>query len=84
MTEAYLILKEFGSKLRQVHVSEVNTRSNHDPLSYASIMAFQDVAHLIPADVPLILETPVEIVDMAAEIIKVREALPLRRETMVA
>jgi len=48
MTEAYLILREFGSKLRQIHVSEVNTASKHDPLSYASIMAFQDVAHLIP------------------------------------
>src|SRR5580693_2147376 len=39
MTEAWLILKEFGSKLRQVHVSEVNTRSKHDRLSYASILA---------------------------------------------
>lgn len=27
MTEAYLILREFGARLRQVHVSEVNTRS---------------------------------------------------------
>ncbi|HYZ83199.1 MAG TPA: hypothetical protein VE621_02285, partial [Bryobacteraceae bacterium] len=61
MTEAYLILKDFGSKLQQVHISEVNTASKHDPLSYASIMAFQDVAHLIPGDVPIILETPVEV-----------------------
>ena len=27
MTEAWLVLREFGSKLRQVHVSEVNTDS---------------------------------------------------------
>lgn len=84
MTEAYLILKEFGSKLRQVHVSEVNTASKHDPLSYASTMAFRDVAHLIPDNVPLILETPVELAGMAAEIAKVRYALPLREATMVA
>ena len=84
MTEAYLMLREFGSKLRQVHVSEVNTRSKHDPLSYASILAFQEVAHLIPANVPLILETPVAEDRIKAEITKVREALPLNRQTIVA
>jgi len=84
MTEAWLILKEFGPKLRQVHVSEVNTRSKHDCLSYASILAFQEVAHLIPEGVPLILETPVLEGDMGVEIEKVREALPINRTTMAA
>jgi len=83
MTEAYRILCQFGGKLRQVHVSEVNTRSKHDPLSYASIRAYQDVAHLIPENVPVILETPVLPDQMEAEIAKVREALPLARETVV-
>ena len=84
MTEAYLILREFGSKLCQVHVSEVNTRSKHDALSYASILAFQEVAHWIPANVPLILETPVAEHQLADEISKVREALPLDHQMMVA
>ncbi len=84
MTEAYLILREFGAKLQQVHVSEVNTSSRHDPLSYASIRAFQDIAHLIPSHVPLILETPVREAEIEAEIAKVREALPLDQHTMVA
>ena len=84
MTEAYLILREFGARLRQVHVSEVNTSSRHDPLSYASILAFQDVAHLVPSDVPLILETPVREEDIDTEIAKVREALPIDQRTMVA
>jgi len=84
MTEAYVILREFGSKLRQVHVSEVNTRSKHDPLSYASILAYQEVAHLIPASVPLILETPVTADQIEAEIAKVRKALPVPQQTMVA
>jgi hypothetical protein len=65
-------------------VSEVNTSSKHDPLSYASIMAFRDVAHLIPPHVPLILETPVGIADVEAEVAKAREALPLNRKIMVA
>ena len=84
MTEAYLILRDFGSRLRQVHVSEVNTCSRHDVLSYTSILAFQQVAHLIPENIPLILETPVPIEKMEAEIERVREALPVHRETMVA
>lgn len=84
MTEAYLILREFGSRLRQVHVSEVNTRSKHDPLSYSSILSFQEVASLIPSHIPLILETPVAEEDMAAEIAKVRKALPFDQHSMVA
>jgi hypothetical protein len=62
----------------------VNTASKHDPLSYAAIMAFQDVSHLIPDNIPLILETPVAVEDMAREMTKVREALPLSRETVEA
>jgi hypothetical protein len=84
MTEAWMILREFGGKLRQVHVSEVNTRSKHDPLSYASILAFREVAHLIPDEVPLILETPVREEDIEAEIAKVRGALPAGRSALAA
>ena len=84
MTEAYLILRDFGPRLTQVHVSEVNTRSKHDPLSYSSIVAFQEVSRLIPAHVPLILETPVREEEMESEIAKVREALPLNLQTMLA
>jgi hypothetical protein len=84
MTEAYLILREFGSRLRQVHVSEVNTRSKHDRLSYASILAFQEIAGMIAADIPLILETPVETFEIKSEIDKVERAFPIRSEVMVA
>jgi hypothetical protein len=84
MTEAWLILREFGTRLCEVHVSEVNTRSKHDALSFASIRAFQEVAAYIPNDVPLILETPVREEQMDAEIAKVFEALPERRGVIAA
>ena len=80
MTEAYLILRDFGSRLRQVHVSEVNTSSRHDRLSYTTILAFQQVAHLIPEHIPLILETPVLLDEMELEIERVRQALPIHAE----
>jgi xylose isomerase-like TIM barrel protein len=84
MTEAYLILRQFGRRLRQVHVSEVNTRSKHDVLSYASILAFQEVADLIPLEVPLILETPLTESQMQSEIEKVDSALPVEHNVAVA
>lgn len=48
------------------------------------MVAFQEVARLIPEEVPLILETPVEGNYIEAEIEKVREALPLNLQSMVA
>jgi hypothetical protein len=69
--------------LKQVHVSEVNSLSKHDRLSYTSIRAFQEVAGMIPPDVPLILETPVEAPEMKAEIEKVKGALPVGLEVAV-
>jgi hypothetical protein len=77
MTEAYLLLTTFRNRLRQVHVSEVNTSSRHDVLSYTSIQSFRAVAHLIAADIPLVLETPAAPGDLEAEMDKVRQALPI-------
>lgn len=57
MGEAVLILERFHSKLRQLHVSEVNSESKHDPLSRESAAAFSLIAHLIPEGIPTILES---------------------------
>jgi hypothetical protein len=57
MGQATLILQSFGNRLKQVHMSEVNSRNGHDPMSVTAIVAFRKVAHLIPPDVPIILET---------------------------
>jgi sugar phosphate isomerase/epimerase len=77
MTEAYLLLSAFQKRLRQVHVSEVNTSSKHDVMSYGSILAFRTVAHLIPVGIPLILETPTRPQELEAEIKQVRHAFPV-------
>ncbi len=79
MNESYLILKEFGRRLRQLHVSEVNSRSTHDPLSGASIGAFEKIAYLIPEDVPVIVESPVQENEVESEIEQARLALPVTR-----
>jgi hypothetical protein len=77
MTEAYRILRAYSGRLCQIHVSEVNTASHHDPLSFAAIRAFSEVAELIPGDVPLILEARVTRDQIKAEIGNAQKALPL-------
>ncbi len=57
MSEAALLLRRFGSRLRQVHLSEVNSRSQHEAISYTAMRSFRKVAGLIPPQVPIILET---------------------------
>jgi hypothetical protein len=52
MTEAYLIAKVYESKIRQVHISEVNTCSGHDRLSFSSIRAEGSSASQSRMDAP--------------------------------
>jgi len=60
MSEAIAILHRFQSRLKQLHVSEVNAQSKHDPLSLESMIAISRVSRLIPPNVPAILESRVE------------------------
>jgi len=76
MSEAALILQLFGDRMRQLHVSEVNTRSTHDPLTAGAIGAFNRISHLIPDEVPVILESSVSEDQIETEISLARKALP--------
>ena len=69
------MLTRYSSRLRQVHISEVNTQNKHDRLSFVSILGFQEVAHLIPPEVPIIIESIVSGDQISAEISRVRKAL---------
>lgn len=60
MTEAVLILREFGDRLAEVHISEVNTSSRHDPISTSAARAFQSVSKYIPEDIPIIVESLID------------------------
>jgi hypothetical protein len=84
MSEATTILQHFRGRLKQLHVSEVNTQSKHDCLSLESIIAFQKVAHLIPADSPIILESRVEESEIDEEIQSALAALDPARQLAVA
>lgn len=68
MVEAELLLVRYRGRIRQLHVSEVNTFSRHERLSWLSYFALQHVAPLLPADVPAILEACVEPEQIDAEL----------------
>jgi hypothetical protein len=68
MSEAWAILQRFRDKIKQLHVSEVNTQSKHDPISLESVLAFQKVSHLLPIEAPIILESRVEESEINEEI----------------
>jgi hypothetical protein len=75
MSEATAILQCFQSRLRQIHISEVNSQSKHDALSFESVLAFRKVAHLIPEGVPAIVESRVAENEVEEEIRSVEKAL---------
>lgn len=75
MTEAYLILSRFSERLAQVHISEVNSASQHDPISYGAALAFQQVAGMIPMSVPIIIESRVDAARMVDEALRTHESL---------
>ena len=54
------MLQRFRNRIQHLHVSEVNESSHHDPLSESSIDAFHSVAHLIPPEIPVILESLID------------------------
>lgn len=77
MTEASLLLQAFGDRLAEVHISEVNTASRHDPISLNAVIAFRSIATYIPEEVPIILEPLIDAgqSDIATEIQRALDAL---------
>lgn len=59
MKEAEALLRRFGTRLKQVHMSEVNADCKHVAISEAATQSFRMVAGLIPEHVPIVLESVV-------------------------
>jgi hypothetical protein len=75
MTEAFLILSNFADRLVQVHISEVNSSSQHDPISHGAQLAFQQIARMIPETIPVIVESRVRIDQIPIEAQRAAQAL---------
>ncbi len=59
MGEARSMIKRFGSRLIQLHVSTINSKSKHESLNVDALLAYQKLSHLINPEIPVILESPV-------------------------
>ncbi len=75
MTEAALLVRCFQDRLCEVHMSEVNTASRHDPISMNAVNAFSTVMSTISEDIPIILESLIDQgqSDVATEIQRANE-----------
>lgn len=66
MVSAMLMLREFGDRLVELHISEVGPRGEHLPLGATTRQAFARLVHLVPEDCPLIIESiiPPELIEI--------------------
>jgi hypothetical protein len=78
MTEAFLMLTAFRERLVQIHLSEVNSESHHEVMSYGARLAFQQIASLVPDELPIILESRVNQSQINNEVERARETLTVR------
>jgi hypothetical protein len=84
MNGAFVLLEEFGQKLMQVHLSEVNANGTHGPLTPESVMAFRKVSELIPETAPIILESIISEDQIESGIDRALEALPVKQRLFAA
>jgi hypothetical protein len=75
MASALGMLRELGGRLRQLHVSEVGPRGEHLPIGATARLAFAQVAHRVPGDCPLIIESVIPPEAMERELNAVEAAL---------
>jgi len=76
--EAERLLLHLAPRLAELHVSHVDPRSTHHPLTEDALAAYRELAPLLPPGVPVILESPLVSLGLeavAAEVTAARSAL---------
>ncbi|WP_428264216.1 sugar phosphate isomerase/epimerase family protein [Haliangium sp.] len=61
------LLRAYGSRLRQIHLSEVDTQCRHRPLSMGTVFALRALAREI-APVPVLIESQIDADEMPVEL----------------
>jgi hypothetical protein len=67
MTEAAMMIKRFGNRLVQIHLSDINSRSIHERLNLESIVSYSKIAPLLNPEIPIVLESPIPSSDVELE-----------------
>ncbi len=76
------LIRDFGDRLAQVHMSDVNSSSRHERLNLMASRAFGEISELLSVEAPVILESPLHSEpesrirsEIAGEIARARRAL---------
>jgi hypothetical protein len=84
MALAFLMLAEFGHRLVQLHVSEVGPGGEHLPVRSLAAMAFRRLAHRVPSDCGLIIESVIAPGEMENELATVSRLFDREAELAIA
>ncbi len=84
MALAFLMLAEFGPRLVQLHVSEVGPSGEHLPVRTLAATAFRRIAHRVPADCALIIESVIAPGDLDSELATVSRLFDREAELAIA
>jgi hypothetical protein len=68
------LVERFGSRLTQIHLSEISTESKHHALSMATVLALRETRHLF-GNAPVILESRVHPSEIEMELKMARLAI---------
>jgi hypothetical protein len=74
MSVAVEILLEFGDRLAELHISEVDSASRHVAISQMAIRSYQRISTLIPATTPVIIESMISQSEISYEVDAVRNS----------
>ncbi len=68
MNEGFKMLHSFHNKLRQIHVSSLNTECGHEALTLEALLSYKKISKWIPEGTPIIIESPVKTSEMPKEL----------------
>ena len=60
MSQAKAMVYEFHTRIKVIHLSEVNIHGNHVPLSFMAMLSFSHLSKMFTDKWPIILESPVD------------------------
>jgi len=75
MSVAVEILLEFGDRLAELHISEVDSASRHLAIGQMAMRSYRRISSLIPATTPVIIESMISQNEISFEVDAVRKSL---------
>jgi hypothetical protein len=80
MATAILMLREFGDRLRQIHVSDVGASGEHFAIGVMARLAFSRLAAHVPKECPIIIESVIDFSTIEREAQAATDAFDERQE----